>query len=541
MRNKLNEKQKEKIIIIVTLAALMLIFTGITYAFFTANNPEGSTAQIISTSGRMLLNYNDGTDNIVPITNIQPSNNILVDKTFSLTGINTTSGKGINMPYVVSIEYQSTFINDPGEFIYFIRRVDTNENISCALKGIEKNVPLEDFGINDNGNKYTLGYFEDWSGETYKQELAKGEFKAVNGEQVITFNLKMMFIDTWENQDYNKGATFNGKIVINEGQTPEVAQGDTAVDTIDKQLITQDNSLYENKIFTDNTPDKNVRFTRNESLLSTTPVSNQNKNNYETKLLVDISKPNFSNYINIFGQHAQIIGTFNVKNADTGEYERLLKVMLLKVYSQNFDTNGTNNWETSSLMQKLNVGDSSYLNYLNQYYTNSSSDPSFHEYNSYFGYDNNFEITDLIANVEWDIGGLDNLNISLENAYKQEKGLTPYISNKKTWTGKIGLPSLTDFLYEKLGDDCASDLSTCLSIANLSAMPNKLTLTKDNTSTSNMYVYDYQTYLPTTSQSGYVHPTFYLKKDVKFVCGDGTYRNPYAITPRECGELGSIT
>ena len=537
MRNKLNEKQKEKIIIIVTLAALMLIFTGITYAFFTANNPEGSTAQIISTSGRMLLNYNDGTDNIVPITNIQPSNNVLVDKTFSLTGINTTSGKGINMPYVVSIEYQSTFQNENGpEFAYLIRRVDTNENISCALKGIEENVPLEDFGINDNGNKYTVGYFEDWSGETYKQELAKGEFKAVNGEQVITFNLKMMFVDTGKNQDYNKGATFNGKIVINEGQASEVAQGDTAVNTIDKQLITQDNSLYDNKIFTDNTPDKNIRFTQNESLLSTTTVSNQNKNNYETKLLA--IQPNYSNYINIFGEPAQIIGTFNVKNADTGEYERLLKVKVIGETYKDFDTNGTNNWETSSLMQELNVGDSSYLNYLNQYYTNSSSDPSFHEYNSYFDYDNNFEITnltDLIANVEWDIGGLDNLNISLENAYKQEKGLTPYTSNKKTWTGKIGLPSLTDFLYEKLGDDCASDLSTCSTLA-LTVVERSyyLTLTKDNTSTSNMYVYDSQTYLPTTSQSGYVYPTFYLKKDVKFVCGDGTNNNPYAITPSEC-------
>ena len=543
MRNKLNEKQKEKIIIIVTLAALMLIFTGITYAFFTANNPEGSTAQIISTSGRMLLNYNDGTDNIVPITNIQPSDNILVDKTFSLTGINTTSGKGINMPYVVSIEYQSTFINEHPEvpeFIYLIRRVDTNENISCALKGVQENVTFEDIGINDNGNKYTLGYFEDWSGETYKQELAKGEFKAVSGEQVITFNFKMMFRDTGSNQDYNKGATFNGKIVINEGQTPEVAQGDTAVDTIDKQLITQDNSLYENKIFTDNTPDKNVRFTRNESLLSTTTVSNQNKNNYETKLLAT-RYPNYSNYINIFGQHAQIIGIFNVKNADTGEYERLLKIKLLNKNYFQFDTNGTNNWETSSLMQELNVGDSSYLNYLNQYYTNSSSDPSFHEYNSYFDYDNNFEITDLIANVEWDIGGLDNLNISLENAYKQEKGLTPYTSNKKTWTGKIGLPSLTDFLYEKLGDDCASDLSTCSTLALTAMRPSYfLTLTKDNTSTSNMYVYNYQTSLPITLQDGEVYPTFYLKKDVKFVCGDGTYRNPYAITPSECGELGSI-
>ena len=550
------ENNNQRVFIFVTIATiliLVIIFAGVTYAFFTANNPKGSTAQIISTSGRMLLNYNDGTDNIIPITNIQPSNNILVDKTFSLTGINTTSGEGINMPYVVSIEYQSTFTNEyahnglGGEFVYFIRRVDTNENISCALKGMMENFPLEkELGISESGYEYTAGYFEDWSGETYKQELAKGEFKAVSGEQVITFNLKMLFGDTRSNQDYNKGATFNGKIVINEGQTSEVAQKDTAVDTIDKQLITQDNSLYETKIFTDNTPDKNVRFTLNESLTNLTTISNQNKNNYETKLLYDVSYPSYSNSINIFGQPGQIIGIFNVKNAETGEHERLLKIQLLRSYSSQFDTNGTNNWNTSSLMQELNVGDSSYLNELNQYYTNSSSssssssNPSYHEYNSYFGEDNNFEIndlTDLISNVEWDIGGLDSLNISLENAYKQEKGLSPYVSNKKTWTGKIGLPSLTDFLYNKLGADCASDLSTCSTLANLSAAPPFLTLTKDNTSTTNVYVYNNSIYLPETADSGSVYPTFYLKKDIKFVCGDGTVNNVYAITPSECGKL----
>ena len=553
MGSKLNEKQKEKIIIGVTLLALMLIFTGITYAFFTANNPEGSTAQIISKSGRMLLNYNDGTDNIIPITDIQPSNNILVDKTFSLTGINTTSGEGINMPYVVSIEYQSTFTNeyaDRGEFLYFIRRVDTNENISCALKGMMENIPLENIGINDNGNKYTVGYFEDWSGETYKQELAKGEFKAVSGEQVITFNLKMMFGDTGGNQDYNKGATFNGKIVINEVQASEVAQRNTAVDTIDKQLITQDNSLYDTKIFTDNTPDKNVRFTKNKSLTNLTTVSSKNNkynvtnlNNenkeYKTKFLM--RKSYLSNSINIFGQPGQIIGIFNVKNAETGEYERLLKIQLSRSYSSQFDTNGTNNWETSSLMQELNVGDGSYLSKMNQYYTNSSSSsssssPSYHEYNSYFGDDNIFSIndlTDLIANVEWDIGGLDSLNISLENAYKQEKGLSPYTSNKKTWTGKIGLPSLTDFLYNELGADCASDLSICSSSSE-DSFSSYLTLTKDNTSATNFYVYNGNILLPESSQSGKVFPTFYLKKDVKFVCGNGTNNNPYAITLSEC-------
>ena len=554
------ENNNQRVFIFVTIATiliLVIIFAGVTYAFFTANNPKGSTAQIISTSGRMLLNYNDGTDNIIPITNIQPSNNILVDKTFSLTGINTTSGEGINMPYVVSIEYQSTFkYKNSAEFAYFIRRVDENENISCALKGMMENFPLEEqLGISESGYKYTGGYFEDWSGETYKQELAKGEFKAVSGEQVITFNLKMMFIDTESNQDYNKGATFNGKIVINEGQTSEVAQGETAVDTIDKQLITQDNSLYDTKIFTDNTPDKNVRFTQNESLTNLTTVSNQNNkynitnlNNenkeYKTKFLKMEAHP--SNSINIFGQPGQIIGIFNVKNAETGEHERLLKIQLLRSYSSQFDTNGTNNWNTSSLMQELNVGDSSYLNELNQYYTNSSSssssssNPSYHEYNSYFGEDNNFEIndlTDLISNVEWDIGGLDSLNISLENAYKQEKGLSPYVSNKKTWTGKIGLPSLTDFLYNKLGADCASDLSTCSTLANLSAAPPFLTLTKDNTSTTNVYVYNNSIYLPETADSGSVYPTFYLKKDIKFVCGDGTVNNVYAITPSECGKL----
>ena len=45
--------------------------------------------------------------------------------------------------------------------------------------------------------------------------------------------------------------------------------------------------------------------------------------------------------------------------------------------------------------------------------------------------------------------------------------------------------------------------------------------------------------MPESSQSGYVYLTLYLKKDVKFVCGDGTYNNPYAITSDECGELNS--
>ena len=220
MENKIT---KEKILIITTILVVSIVFIGIGYAFFTANNPEGSTAQIISKSGRMLINYNDGTDNIIPVTNIQPSNNILVDKTFTLTGINTTASNGLSMPYVISIEYKNTFKN--AELMYFIKRMDTNENISCTLKGgvlVNENL-AQQIGLPTSQVGYVAGYIDDWSGNTSTQELAYGEFKSSTEEQVLTLNLRMMFMDTGENQDYNKGATFNGKIVVTAPETSTFA------------------------------------------------------------------------------------------------------------------------------------------------------------------------------------------------------------------------------------------------------------------------------------------------------------------------------
>ena len=216
MKNKIT---KEKILIITTILVVSIVLIGIGYAFFTASNPEGSTAQIISKSGRMLINYNDGTDNIIPVTNIQPSNNILVDKTFTLTGINTTASNGLSMPYVISIEYQNTFKN--AELVYFIKRMDTNENISCTLKGL--GLVYENQGLPASQVGYVVGYIDDWSGNTSTQELAYGEFKSSTEEQALTLNLRMIFRDTGKNQDYNKGATFNGKIVVTAPETSTFA------------------------------------------------------------------------------------------------------------------------------------------------------------------------------------------------------------------------------------------------------------------------------------------------------------------------------
>ena len=219
------ENNNQRVLIFVTIATiliLVIIFAGVTYAFFTANNPEGSTAEIKSETGRMLITYNDGTDNIVPVTNIQPSNTILVNKTFTLTGSNTTVGKnpgdGLAMPYKVGVQYTSTFSD--GMMHYYIKEVNRPTNSNVTANYVIKPEPgkTEDNYINqtvpgnDTYKEYTHGTFK--NGKKYT-EMVTGEFPALKTDQTITFNLIIQFPDNNENQDSEKGKTFNGKVVVN--------------------------------------------------------------------------------------------------------------------------------------------------------------------------------------------------------------------------------------------------------------------------------------------------------------------------------------
>ena len=219
------ENNNQRVIIFVTIATiliLVIIFAGVTYAFFTANNPEGSTAEIKSENGRMLITYNDGTDNIVPVTNIQPSNTILVNKTFTLTGSNTTVGMktsdGLEMPYKVGVQYTSTFSD--GMMHYYIKEMErpANSNVTVNYVITPETGKTESDYINQTvpGNMdktgYTHGTFK--NGKKYT-EMVTGIFPASLNDQTITFNLIIQFPDNNENQDSEKGKTFNGKIVIN--------------------------------------------------------------------------------------------------------------------------------------------------------------------------------------------------------------------------------------------------------------------------------------------------------------------------------------
>ena len=230
MENK--EQRVWMIVTIITVTVLVFIFAGITYAFFTTSDNVGSTAEVITDSGKMTINYADGGSNLLISSNISPSNNIVVDKTFSLTGLNTTTaGDGLTMEYKVGLKYVSTFSS--GQIHYYIKKISsTNEGITTTFTGdANQTVPG-----NDTYTGYSHGTLK--NGNNKYTEMVTGEFPANKDEQTITFNLKLQFPDTGENQDTEKGKTLNAEVVVNY-EVPE---------TISYTI----NNLYE-----DNTKDEN--------------------------------------------------------------------------------------------------------------------------------------------------------------------------------------------------------------------------------------------------------------------------------------------
>lgn len=236
-----NNKQNSVLLIIIAVATLLVAVVGATFAYFTANNPNGSTAEVKTTSGKMEIEFADGTDKIEPANqaNFQPSNAVLVKKDFTITGDNfTTAAPNTNgtagassslvMPFIVSLNYKTTFvrrelhvlinrISEPSEYIPAdkikygngtAKTLSDAENTAApsTLKGVAEFADYYDFAIGTGTNKNEE--------TTDNLELVYGEFldtqAASKADKSITFRLVMIFPDIEDAQDYNTSAKFDG-------------------------------------------------------------------------------------------------------------------------------------------------------------------------------------------------------------------------------------------------------------------------------------------------------------------------------------------
>lgn len=233
-----NNKQNSVLLIIIAVATLLVAVVGATFAYFTASNPSGSTAEVKTKSGKMEITFADGTDAIEAKkqTGFEPSNTVLVDKTFTITGDNITTSKPNNngtlgtesslvMPFIVSLDYTTTFINN--ELHVLVKKTNADsaytQNISYTGATLLKNstAPATLKSISDFQEyyDYTVGKGTTDAKESKEtKELVYGEFKdtqkASLADKQVTLRLVMIFPDTGTNQDYNKSATFKGILKV---------------------------------------------------------------------------------------------------------------------------------------------------------------------------------------------------------------------------------------------------------------------------------------------------------------------------------------
>lgn len=218
-----SNKQNTALLVVIAVATLLVAVVGATFAYFTAANNQGSTATVTTKAGSMKIDFNDGTDKIVPITNIQPSNNVLVNKTFTVTGTNTTNatvqyspadataaGKMV-MPFTINLIYTTSFKNN--DLHVWLKQIGSSADATATINGTtstnETFKDYKDFALDVASTETTL-------------PLATGSFNATGEAITLTFNLKMTFPDTGRNQDTNKEATFNGRLSVVGDKAKEV-------------------------------------------------------------------------------------------------------------------------------------------------------------------------------------------------------------------------------------------------------------------------------------------------------------------------------
>ena len=520
-----NKNQKVWVTVLLsTLLFLTIIFIGMGYAFFTTNNPEGSTAEIISKTGRMVINYDDGTDIIQPVTGIVPSNAIIINKTFTLTGINTTvgmkTGDGLSMPYKVGVQYTSGFSD--GMLHYYIKEVNRPANSNVTVNYVitpetgktEDDYKNQTVPGNDTYTGYTHGTFKNGSKYT---EMVTGDFPASLNDQTIKFNLIIQFPDNNENQDSEKGKTFNGKVVVNyEGKN-------TLLDYIN-QLDKSSNGLEEDK-----TTDNNLRY------VGASP----------------------KNYLKFNDEIWRIVGVFNnittIDKEDKEKKESLVKIVrndLLGNYSwdsSSSDTNdgyGINEWSQADLMTELNT------DYINTSLTSGTTlwfnDYNNHKFGRYYYIKNiKSDFVDKIANVRWNLGGYSTAQVSSSNMYNAERG-TAHISNpsdgttrKNTWDGKIALIYPSDYGYASTDRVCRDNMSSktnnvfnCKNENWLFNSADQWTLSPNSGIAYNVFCVlsdGYVYHSCYAGGNGAVRPALFLKSDVVIAGGTGTESDPFII------------
>ena len=119
----MNTKLRNNIIFIALVVILVLVFGGISYAYFTSFTNGESASTVYTKGGTMKIAYDNKSGNI-SVANIYPKEAAWVNKSFTVTGNNTTD---LDMYYSISLVIDNADISI-NPITYTLNGVNTSNN-----------------------------------------------------------------------------------------------------------------------------------------------------------------------------------------------------------------------------------------------------------------------------------------------------------------------------------------------------------------------------------------------------------------------------
>lgn len=178
--------KRNKIIFILIAFILILASVGITYAFFSSVSNTETSSTIFAKGGSMSIKYANGSGNIT-MQNIYPRANAWVNKTFTVTGNNTTD---LDMYYSISLVIDNADIS-VNLLTYTLNGVNTSNNGS-----IIPSITTPEHFLNNT------------------TELGVGKFNKGNN-LTHSYVLNIYFKDDGTNQNYGQEMNFSAHLIIN--------------------------------------------------------------------------------------------------------------------------------------------------------------------------------------------------------------------------------------------------------------------------------------------------------------------------------------
>ena len=199
----------KKIIIIAVIFSVIILCSGLTYAYFTSQTNNESTSTIVVKGGTMNITYANGSGDIV-MENIYPREKEWVNKEFTVTGNNTTE---LEMDYRIYLQTTGNSFNQK-DLTASISGTSTNDG-DALISNANINVP--------KSGKFLLG---------------RGVFTSKTATH--TYSLKMYYKETGENQNNGQGKMYAGYVTLEAGNDisydclmeQEQTSGTTAVSTL---------------------------------------------------------------------------------------------------------------------------------------------------------------------------------------------------------------------------------------------------------------------------------------------------------------------